>query len=121
MINTIGQRQTELALQQGRFFSPADALDIKLVDEIVPKDQVVQRAEEQMKLWCQIPAEARSISKLMMRQDTLDRFTLNRVNDLDSFVGSTSSPAVQTSIKSYLNKMKNQHKYMWLSVATFLL
>lgn len=111
MVNTIGHRQAELALQKGYSYSPEEALKIKLVDEIVPIDEVLKTAEARMKDWCKIPTEARSISKRMMRQSTLDRFTLNSQFDLDSFVGSISSASVQESIKNYLKNMKNQHKY----------
>lgn len=112
MVNTIGHRQAELALQKGRFYSPEEALKIKLVDEIVPIDDVLKTAEDRMKEWCKIPTAARSISKLMMRQNTLDRFTLNSQKDLETFVGSISSAGVQETIKNYLRNMKNQHKYL---------
>ena len=56
MVNTIGHRQTELASQLGKKFSPQEALNVKLVDEIVPQKSVLEVAENHMKMWCQIPS-----------------------------------------------------------------
>lgn len=112
MINTIGFRKAESALQLGQTFTPQQALDIKLVDEIVPQKDVLKAAEKEMQLWCQIPHEARGITKQLIRSDTVNRFKLNRVNDLKEFVESTSSPSVQVSIKNYLKTLKNQHHYL---------
>lgn len=56
MINTIGQRQAELALNIGKIFSPQQALRIRLVDELCPKDSLMSEAENRMKEWCKIPS-----------------------------------------------------------------
>ena len=86
MVNTIGHRESEKALQLGKVYTPQEALKIDLVDEIVPKKDVLAAAEEQMKLWCKIPSEARGISKHLMRAKTLDAFTLNQIADLQGIV-----------------------------------
>jgi len=57
MKNTIGHRQAELALQLGKTFSPEEALRVKLVDQIVPQREVIEAAERQMQIWCQIPSK----------------------------------------------------------------
>jgi len=63
MINTIGHRQAELALQLGRTFTPEEALAARLVDEIVPQREVLEAAEKQMQTWCQIPSKLRSFRR----------------------------------------------------------
>lgn len=112
MKNTIGHRQAELALQLGRTFTPEEALRVKLVDEIVPETEVLEAAEKQMQRWCQIPSEARGISKQGLRCDTINRFKLNRVHDLNEFVNAVSSEQVQASIKNYLKQLKEKHSYL---------
>ena len=57
MINTIGFRETEKALQLGKLYSTQEALDIKLVDEVVPPETLLQKAEEQMAIWLKIPGK----------------------------------------------------------------
>jgi 3,2-trans-enoyl-CoA isomerase len=56
MLNTIGHRECEKALEIGRVFSPKEALKIGLVDELVNSADLISRAEEQMKKWCKIPS-----------------------------------------------------------------
>lgn len=55
MVNTVGHRTTELALQLGQLYSPADALEIGLVDKLVPEDQVIAMATQTMTKWLAIP------------------------------------------------------------------
>ena len=56
-LNTIGQRETERALQLSHMYSTAEALKVGLVDEVVPPDQVLPRAEAEMKSWIAIPSK----------------------------------------------------------------
>lgn len=56
MVNTIGLRQTENALQFGKIFTPKQALKVGLVDELIESDKLLERAEEHMKIWCKIPS-----------------------------------------------------------------
>lgn len=57
MINTIGFREAEIALQTGKEYNPQSALEIKLVDEICSEKDLMKIAEERMKLWCKIPSK----------------------------------------------------------------
>ena len=57
MLNTIGHRETERALQLGHLYSAEEALKVGLIDEVVPLDQVIPRAEAQMKSWLAIPSK----------------------------------------------------------------
>ena len=66
MINTIGHRQAELSLQLGRTFTPEEALAVRLVDEIVPQREVLEAAEKQMQIWCQVPSKLRSFRKNLL-------------------------------------------------------
>lgn len=55
MVNTVGHRTTEIALQLGQLYSPTEALDIGLVDTLVPEDQVITTATQTMTKWLAIP------------------------------------------------------------------
>lgn len=112
MINTIGFREAEFALQTGKYYDPQSALKIKLVDELCNEKDLMKIAEERMKLWCKIPSEARSITKKMIRQKTVDKFTLNQIEDMKMFVDSVSSNYVQESLENYLIELKKKHKYL---------
>ena len=55
MVNTVGHRETELALQLGHLYSPEEAKRAGLVDELAPMDQIMARAHVEMDRWIQIP------------------------------------------------------------------
>jgi 3,2-trans-enoyl-CoA isomerase len=61
MLNTIGHRETEKALQLGKLYSAEEALSVNLVDELADPDKLLQQAEEQMKKWLQIPSNSRFV------------------------------------------------------------
>ena len=56
-MNTIGHRASEQALQLGLLFRPAEALQVGLVDQVVPEDQVLSTALSVMARWMAIPGE----------------------------------------------------------------
>lgn len=55
MTNTVGHRNTEVALQLGLLYNPSEALKIGLVDQLVPEDQVLTTAKQNMTKWLAIP------------------------------------------------------------------
>ena len=56
MVNTIGNRETEKALQLGSLYTAEEALRINLVDELAEPDKVLEQAEVQMQKWLKIPS-----------------------------------------------------------------
>lgn len=108
MVNTVGHRTTELALQLGLLYSPAEALKIGLVDQLVPEDQVLTTATKTMTKWLAIPDHARQITKSMMRKPTIDRLTANRESDIKNFVSFITKSSVQKSLGMYLEMLKKR-------------
>jgi 3,2-trans-enoyl-CoA isomerase len=59
MVNTLGHRETEKALQLGLLYSVDEALKINLIDEIAIDDKdLLARAEKQMLHWSRIPSNS---------------------------------------------------------------
>lgn len=56
-MNTIGHRAAERALQLGLLFPPAEALQVGIVDKVVPEDQVQSTVLSVMAQWLAIPGE----------------------------------------------------------------
>ena len=54
MLNTVGHRETERALQLGHLYGAEEALKVGLVDRLCPEDQVVKEAEEEMSRWLRV-------------------------------------------------------------------
>ncbi|XP_069566255.1 enoyl-CoA delta isomerase 1, mitochondrial [Brachyistius frenatus] len=108
MMNTVGHRNTEISLELGLLYSPADALKIGLVDQIVPEDQVLAAATKTMTKWLAIPDHARQITKSMMRKPTIDKLTSNRDADIKNFVGFITKDSIQKSLGMYLEMLKKR-------------
>lgn len=57
MVNTVGQRIGERALKLGELFLPDEALEIGLVDEVVPDSEVLESARREMKKYLNVPGK----------------------------------------------------------------
>jgi Delta3-Delta2-enoyl-CoA isomerase len=109
--DTIGRRQAELGLSLGLLYSPEQALDIGLVDELVPtKESVLTRAEQVALEWGRIPPQARVASKMLMRQEAIDHLIKTRQADTDHFVGFVTHPKVQQNLTAYLEMLAAKKK-----------
>ncbi|XP_008580056.1 PREDICTED: enoyl-CoA delta isomerase 1, mitochondrial [Galeopterus variegatus] len=108
LVNTIGHRATERALQLGLLFSPAEALQVGMVDQVVPEDQVQSTALSVMAQWMAIPDHARQLTKTMMRKATVDHLIKQRDADIQNFVSFISRDSIQKSLQMYLKNLKQK-------------
>ncbi|XP_023472339.1 enoyl-CoA delta isomerase 1, mitochondrial isoform X2 [Equus przewalskii] len=108
LVNTIGHRAAERALQLGLLFPPAEALQVGMVDQVVPEDQVQSTALSVMAQWMAIPDHARQLTKNMMRKPTVDRLLKQRDADIQNFVSFISRDSIQKSLQMYLEKLKQK-------------
>lgn len=108
MKNTVGQRTTEMALQLGLLYKPADALKIGLVDQLEPEDQVIAAATQTISRWLAIPDHARQITKSMMRKKTIDKLTSNRESDIQYFINFITKDSIQKSLGGYMEMLKKR-------------
>ncbi|XP_055991238.1 enoyl-CoA delta isomerase 1, mitochondrial [Sorex fumeus] len=108
LVNTIGHRAAESALQLGTLFPPAEALKVGIVDQVVAMDQVQSTALQVMARWLAIPEHARQLTKNMMRKPTADRLVKQREADVQNFVNFVSRDSIQKSLQKYLEKLKQK-------------
>ncbi|XP_069343143.1 enoyl-CoA delta isomerase 1, mitochondrial isoform X2 [Eulemur rufifrons] len=108
LVNTIGHRASEHALQLGLLFPPAEALQVGIVDQVVPEDQVQSTALSVMARWMAIPDHARQLTKAMMRKATADRLIKQRDGDIQNFVSFISRDSIQKALQAYLEKLKQK-------------
>lgn len=107
MVNTIGQRQTELALMMGTLFTSEQALKIGMVDQVVDtREECLGSALKIVSQLAKIPSEARHVSKMLMRQPTLDKLANNKQADIDYFVKFITQPVIQKPMGMYLDALK---------------
>ena len=64
MIDVIGHRETEKALMLGQMYSTQEALDIGMVDKLVPEADVMSAAQQEIQQWLKIPGTKRTIWRL---------------------------------------------------------
>ena len=108
MVNTIGLRNAELSLGLGLLYSPQEALGIGLVDKVVPGDAVMSNALDEAARWAKIPAQARVASKLLTRQEYIDRLEATRAKDNDDFCAFIRNEQVQKDLGRYLDGLKKK-------------
>ncbi|KAB0350199.1 hypothetical protein FD754_015056 [Muntiacus muntjak] len=107
-VNTIGHRASEQALQLGLLFPPAEALQVGLVDQVVPEDQVLSVALSAMAQWLTIPDHTRQLTKNMMRKATADHLLRQRDTDIQNFVSFICRDSIQKSLQVYLEKLRQR-------------
>jgi len=108
MRNTIGQRETEMALMAGTMYSPTEAASIGLVDEIVDADQVESVARKKIDELVRIPAHARHESKMRMREECINRLAESQSQDTDKFVSFCMQPMIQKGLGAYMESLKKK-------------
>lgn len=108
MQGVIGNRETEHALTLGLMYSTDQAVDIKLIDKIVPQEEIQAAAQEKMKQYLKIPEVARQLSKDLMRRETLEKLRLRREDDVANFKNFAIRDSVQKSLGMYLEMLKKK-------------
>lgn len=109
MENTIGRRQTELALTTGKLFTTAEAEKVGLIDEVVDtKEQAIERCSLWLQQFKKIAPDARNLTKLAFRAKTIQDLEENRADDVERFLYFVQMPKVQKGIEAYLEALKNK-------------
>lgn len=109
-LDTVGQRQAELGLSLGTLYTSEQALQIGLVDQVVPADQVRETALFTAAEWTKIPAVARVDSKIVMRGEALEELKSTRQKDVDDFVRFITSEPAQKGLSAYVEMMAKRRK-----------
>lgn len=105
MIDTVGQRQAEISMSLGTLFTAEEALRIQLVDELVERESLLERAMDVSKLWASIPSTARVATKEKIRRPRIDRLHVNRTADTSAFIESVLLDTTQQMLGDYLKTL----------------
>lgn len=109
MVNTIPQRQAELALTTAKMFSVEEALKVGLIDETgADKADCVAKCKQFMKKFDRIPPLARSLTKQKIREAPLRWMMDNREQDKQEFLMFVGHPKVQQSLEMYIQSLKKK-------------
>ena len=105
MVDTVGRRQAELSLSLGTLYTAEQALEIGLVDAVVPKDAVQSKAVEEAAQWAAMVPQARVASKQLIRKQRIDALRSKQQEDIDYFVDFITQEKVQKNLGTYLEML----------------
>ena len=105
MSHVIGISQADKAIQLGTLFSPKQALNISLVDQVVAQEECHHTALSVVNKFLSVDHLARSEIKRRFRSELISEL-MNRLDaDRDDFIRVISSEATQTQIRKLLKKV----------------
>ncbi|PIK62460.1 putative enoyl-CoA delta isomerase 1, mitochondrial-like, partial [Apostichopus japonicus] len=110
MQNVIGFRETDRALQEGKMFTPPQAKEIGLVDVVAPMDQIIPSCREFIKDYLKLPYGPRSLTKQMMRQDTINQLQSKLHQDADFTANFLTQDVFQNALEKYVQALAKKSK-----------
>ena len=100
----------ERHLALGTLFSPQEALNLGLVDEIVPIEDVTEIAIKHAKAAAKVPYVAVSIVRNRVRKDDIEWLKENSEDDLNIFKNAVMSDELQQALDNYMTALKSKSK-----------
>ena len=94
---------------EGKLMLPEHAKEIGLIDEIVPPENVLAAAEEQLKRYLQFDQNSWRISKRQMKQNLLKSITNVTEFEMNTFSQQWWSEPVRLKIKSFVDSLKKKN------------
>lgn len=104
----IGQANAYRNLMEGRLLSPSEALAMGLVDEVVPGDALVSRAERQLRKYIQLEPTTWKISKLKLRQGLISAFSGDQAEDIEAILKQWWAPATRAILKAIIDNLTSR-------------
>ena len=108
LTHLMGQRQTELALQCGKVFSPLDAKAIGLIDEVCLPCELEDRSVQAITPYLKVSQEARAVMKQSLRAELVNGFLENREKDQTDFVSYILKDSVQKNLQNFIERLKTK-------------
>ena len=105
----VGPRQAERLSTTGLLMSPAQALEIGLVDELVPTERVVERSVEWCKAMTALPVEAMTATRHEARADLIAIFHHNLEPELKKVSASWWQPETQATLRAVVDRLKKKY------------
>lgn len=106
----MGEGLASRYILEGKLLSGKEALAAGLVDELVPLENVLERAEKQMKLYMKADQEILINTKQKLRKHLLDKLDLKAENSLKEASELWWKPEIRTKMKAYVESFSNKKK-----------
>ena len=105
MTRQVGARQAERLLVGGLMIPAAEALAIRLVDELAPAEQVVERALDFCRRLLSLPPLAMGFTRRLARGDLACLFEKRRQLELDTLIDAWFSDETQGAMRALLARL----------------
>lgn len=106
----MGEGLASRYILEGKLLSGKEALAAGLVDELVPLENVLERAEKQMKLYMKADQEILINTKQKLRKHLLDKLDLKAENSLEEASELWWKPEIRAKMKAYVESFSNKKK-----------
>ncbi|KGL78146.1 hypothetical protein N309_10814, partial [Tinamus guttatus] len=107
-VNVVGHRVAERSLQLGSLHPAPEALQLGIVDELVPEEKLQEKAAAVLAQWLALPDHARQLTKSMMRKPVLDRLVTHQEDDVQHFVSFIAKESIQKSLRKYMEMLSKR-------------
>jgi enoyl-CoA hydratase len=91
---------------EGRLFSPHEALELGLVDELTPPAEIEARATDRARALAAVPATAVAQVKLGIRRPALEAIRARAAEETDRWLDTWFSPEGQQRLKQTVARLK---------------
>lgn len=106
----IGQGLASRYIMEGKLLNGKEALSAGLVDELVPLEQVLPKAEAKMQQYLQADQEILLNTKNKLRKNLLSKLDLNAENSLKEAATLWWKPEIRTKMEAYVKSFSNKKK-----------
>ena len=102
LAHLMGQRATERHLQQGRVFTPDQALEVGLVDEVCDPGDMRERCKAALLSYLDVCHDSRTEIKLSLRREVTEAFHQLEDRDVENFIRFTLRESTQKKLASMI-------------------
>ncbi|RZM29028.1 MAG: enoyl-CoA hydratase/isomerase family protein [Pedobacter sp.] len=104
----IGQANATRSLLEGKLFSPEEALEIGLVDELANPASIITAAERKIRKYMGMERNTWSQSKLNIRKDLIAATSADQSKDLDAMLKQWWSPSTRSILKTIIDNLQKK-------------
>ena len=102
LAHLMGQRVTEMYLQQGQVFAPEEAVKLGLVDEVCKPEELNERCNKALLPYLEVCHDTRAEIKLSLRRELIESYHRHEKEDIENFVKFTLRKSTQNILASML-------------------
>lgn len=104
----VGKGVAEKAILSSKRYTAGEALAITLVDQVVPKDKLLEATKSQMDELIVLPGRTMQLTKNVLRRDAIEALENKREEDIKEFVDCITDEEVQKAIGQQIERISKK-------------